>query len=53
MSSYSWNEGTNWTSLKFWKHHVEVENVITEPRGAGTEFIMYYPTPNIITACLY
>lgn len=38
---FSWNEGGNWTGFKFWKHHMEVENVITEPRGAGQEFIVY------------
>jgi hypothetical protein len=38
---FSWNEGGNWTGFKFWKHHMEVENVITEPRGASQEFIVY------------
>ena len=38
---FSWNEGGNWTGFKFWKHHMEVENVITEPRGSGQEFIVY------------
>jgi hypothetical protein len=38
---FSWNEGGNWTGFNFWKHHMEVENVITEPRGASQEFIVY------------
>lgn len=38
---FSWNEGGNWTGFQFWKHHIEVENVITEPRGASQEFIVY------------
>ncbi len=38
---YTWNEGGNWTGFQFWKHHMEVENVITEPRGSGQEFIVY------------
>ncbi len=51
---YTWNEGGNWTGFQFWKHHLEVENVITEPRGAGQEFIVYgSSTTSIRTAILF
>eukprot|EP00960_Hanusia_phi_P077226 768667-Hanusia_phi.AAC.8 len=38
---YSWNEGLNWTDFKFWEHHIEVENIITEPSGTSQIFILY------------
>ena len=38
---YSWNEGLNWTTFQFWEHHIEVENIITEPTGTSQIFIVY------------
>jgi len=38
---YSWNEGLNWTEFQFWEHHIEVENIITEPSGTSQVFIVY------------
>ena len=34
-------QGLNWTKFEFWEHHIEVENIITEPTGTSQIFVVY------------